>query len=87
MIACPVCGGPTGAKETRSLGAHVRRRRQCVSIACGARVTTVELVVPDHRHLLDPIAVPRALFETIAKAATAELEAQTRPSTDPAKPR
>lgn len=79
MIPCPVCQGPTGVSETRSLDKYVRRRRQCTSIACGARVTTIELVVPDHAHLVDPVPVPRAFVEQVAEGARRVLEGSTLP--------
>jgi len=46
MIACPYCHARTDTRETRTVGNYVRRRRGCPS--CGARITTVEIVVaPD----------------------------------------
>lgn len=48
MIACPLCGGPTDARETRNVGAsRVRRRRHCHSVTCPGRVTTMEIPVGD----------------------------------------
>ena len=47
-IACGKCGGPTVVSETRNYGpARVRRRRICHSIACGERVTTIEIPISD----------------------------------------
>lgn len=49
MIACPTCGGPTTVTETRDAPSYVRRRRACLSVACGAKVTTAECVLGDPR--------------------------------------
>jgi transcriptional regulator NrdR family protein len=45
MIACPICGGKTMVAETRDVGAQTRRRRRCVRVSCGGKLTTVEVVV------------------------------------------
>jgi hypothetical protein len=45
MIPCPICGAKTRVLETR----ETRRRRGCTIAACGGKVTTVEVVVPDGR--------------------------------------
>ena len=46
MIVCPRCGGDTQVTETRSVGNYKRRRRVCNDVACGGKVTTVEIAVP-----------------------------------------
>ncbi len=48
MIACPQCGLDTVVAETRSIGAHNRRRRECVN---RHRVTTIEMIVASGRGL------------------------------------
>ena len=46
MIACPTCGMNTTVIETRESSTYIRRRRRCVGVKCGARVTTAEFVLP-----------------------------------------
>jgi len=45
MIACPACGAETRVMETRATGYGARRRRICTDVACGGRVTTLEVAV------------------------------------------
>lgn len=66
MIACPLCGSPTGVRETRDEKNHVRRRRSCTNVTCKGRVTTFELVVPDPRAVPEPMIVSRKFVEGLA---------------------
>lgn len=60
MIACPRCGRDTHVSETRSSSNAVRRRRICVDVSCGTRVTTLELpVAPNRRFLEQDLAIVR----------------------------
>lgn len=66
MIACPKCGGPTLVSETRNVGpSRVRRRRVCTAVACGERISTVELPLDDGARQKQVLAVipKRALVE------------------------
>lgn len=63
MIACPKCGSRTGVVESRGVGNFIRRRRICETVACGHRVTTVEITVERMRRLSDPIIVSRSALE------------------------
>lgn len=67
MINCPRCEQPTRVQETRATGVYVRRRRICVSARCGAKITTIELVVANDDlkspALADPIVLPRRAIE------------------------
>lgn len=79
MIACPSCGGPTNVRETRSIGtARARRRRQCASLDCGERVTTVEVPITDaakgHHQL---VIVPRRALNAALSAITHALGEST----------
>ena len=47
MIRCPHCRAKTHVTETRVSATCARRRRVCTSPECGAKVTTIEIIVPD----------------------------------------
>lgn len=42
-VACTNCGGRTGVRDSRPTTGGIRRRRICLT--CGARLTTMEVVV------------------------------------------
>jgi hypothetical protein len=44
-MKCPKCNRDLTVSETRAMSIGIRRRRACTSIACGHRVTTVEVIV------------------------------------------
>lgn len=84
MIACPACGTRTGVRETRAVGAALRRRRECPK--CKHGVTTLEVVVARSsvRPGGDVVVIPRrklaelrALIAAIAPADLVEEEAKT----------
>lgn len=75
MIACPSCGCPTSVTETRSIGPQrVRRRRRCDALACGARITTVEVLLDEvskgHQQL---VVAPRKALQQAFTALGAAL--------------
>lgn len=76
MITCPVCGGPTGSRETRTVSNYVRRRRACLNTNCGERVTTVEVIVDSTRQLNDAVVVPQRDLERMLKLVGAPLVAK-----------
>lgn len=43
-MKCPTCQQETTVAETRVVVSGMRRRRRCL---CGARFTTVEVIVPE----------------------------------------
>lgn len=44
-LKCPQCGAGTRVLDSRTEeGERIRRRRQCISTKCGARVSTVEQI-------------------------------------------
>lgn len=77
MIACPKCGRETTVAETRTIDHYVRRRRHCPSIACGARVTTAEIVIATDaersRPLGDIVLVPKRDLEEMVSYMTQAL--------------
>ena len=76
MITCPVCGGNTGSRETRTVSNYVRRRRVCLNTNCGERVTTVEVIVDSTRQLNEAAVIPRRDLENILKLVGAPLIAR-----------
>lgn len=67
MIVCPTCGSETRVIETRdTAGNYQRRRRACVEIACGHRMSTVEIIVDDTKIAAgDPVLIERKALERI----------------------
>lgn len=45
---CPKCGGDTSVRETRHTDYGIRRRRFCDDQACGTRITTAEVIIPEN---------------------------------------
>ena len=69
MLACPRCQSATAVLETRETGDNVRRRRRCVNDACGAKITTFEVIVPDHTFGSDLVVVPRSALQKLVDVA------------------
>lgn len=74
---CPTCGAETRVTETRNTTQdHVRRRRICTLVTCGARITTIELVMNTHgRPTLDTLLVRRRDMEMILELVRQAVEA------------
>lgn len=62
-VVCPDCQSDSSVTETRRNYGSLRRRRACLSAACGRRFTTLEMVAPDYgkskARTANLVAVPR----------------------------
>ena len=81
---CPKCGGPTQVVDSRPKGhSATRRRRLCLNLKCGHRVTTVERIFIEEKFDIKPEkrlgTAPLYLFTTpVCKNFFRVIEAQTR---------
>jgi hypothetical protein len=77
MIHCPACGADTKISETRSIGKYARRRRICETLTCGKRITTVETIVENARHMGEIAVLPRRdlhkILQMVGRAVISQL--------------
>ncbi|HZJ65945.1 MAG TPA: hypothetical protein VFD36_20700 [Kofleriaceae bacterium] len=70
--------------ETRDAGSYVRRRRVCVSTACGHKVSTAEFPLPKARSAAgrDLVIVPRHTLQSLYAVASKLVELPPVPALD-----